>query len=430
MSAILVFAVVSVSSPDDALGATQSKVSICSVNLRTSTSVRARARKVIKTATRVTVVATKAGGRWRIRCAGKTVSGRFWFRISVINGRTVKSLYGVRYLYAATAALKTPAPKPVTRFAACGANLRTGPASTAPRKAVIKTNAKVLVATSIAGTAWSTTCAGKAVAGKAWYRISAVNGRTVRSLYGVTYVYAAAGLFKTAIAPPPAPTPTPPVPTPTPPAFTNMTDGIDISHWQGAISWPAVASAGKKFAFMKATESTDYVDPTYVSNRLQARGAGLYVGAYHFAQPDIAVGDAVAEADHFIFAGTPARGDLLPVLDLERTGGLAPAALTAWVQAYVGRIYERIGVRAVIYVSPNFWKNNMADTTWFAANGYGILWVAHWTAGTTPLVPAANWAGASWTFWQYTSDGAVPGITGRVDLDRFHGKDFTKVRIP
>ena len=35
-----------------------------------------------------------------------------------------------------------------------------------------------------------------------------------------------------------------------------------------------------------------------------------------------------------------------------------------------------------------------------------------------------------WTFWQYTSDGVVPGISGRVDLNRYHSKDFTKVLIP
>ena len=41
-----------------------------------------------------------------------------------------------------------------------------------------------------------------------------------------------------------------------------------------------------------------------------------------------------------------------------------------------------------------------------------------------------DWGGNSWTFWQYTSDGTVPGISGRVDLDRYNGTDFTKVRIP
>jgi len=148
------------------------------------------------------------------------------------------------------------------------------------------------------------------------------------------------------------------------------------------------------------------------------------------ATPTTTPGDAIAQADHFLAAATPAKGDLLPVLDLERSGGLTQTQLVAWVQAYVGRIYQRLGVRATIYVSPNFWKNYMGDTTWFATSGFNVLWIAHWTTATTPLVPGANWGGKGWAFWQYTSDGTVPGIGGRVDLDRYNGKIFTRVQIP
>ena len=209
-----------------------------------------------------------------------------------------------------------------------------------------------------------------------------------------------------------------------------MTEGIDISHWQGTINWTNVAAAGKRFAYMKASESTDYVDPTYTYNRAQARAAGLRVGAYHFAQPSTTAGDAVAEADHFLATASLARGDMLPVLDLERTGGLTQPQLTTWVQAYMGRILQQTGLHAVIYCSPSFWKNYLGDTAWFAANGYEVLWIAHWTTATAPTVPGSAWDSNGWTFWQYTSDGVVPGISGRVDLNRFNGKDLTRVLIP
>ena len=81
---------------------------------------------------------------------------------------------------------------------------------------------------------------------------------------------------------------------------------------------------------------------------------------------------------------TPASGDLLPVLDLERSNGLTPAALTDWVREFLDRVYQRTGVRGVIYCSPSFWKNYMGDTGWFASNGYTILWVAHWTTASSP----------------------------------------------
>ena len=199
------------------------------------------------------------------------------------------------------------------------------------------------------------------------------------------------------------------------------TEGIDISHWQGDIDWTQVRAAGKEFAFMKASEDIDFVDTTYGLNRARAKAAGFVIGAYHFAQPDPLPGDAVAEADHFLDTAGIADGDLPPVLDLERTGGLTPGALRNWVTAYLERIRERTGVRGVIYTSPNFWANNMASTDWFATNGYRVVWVAHWTTAPAPTVPASDWAGFGWTFWQYTSSGTVAGITGRVDLDRFDG---------
>jgi GH25 family lysozyme M1 (1,4-beta-N-acetylmuramidase) len=314
---------------------------------------------------------------------------------------------------------------------------------------LLKTDSKVVVVATLAGGSWKTTCAGSAVAGSSWYRISTVNGQSVKTLFNVTYVYAASGLFKTSLAPSALPTPTPtprptptptprpsatatpaPTPTPTPKPDPNRTEGIDVSHWQNTIDWTAVRAAGKKFTYIKASESTDFVDPLYATNRSKAQAAGLLVGAYHFAQPSTGAGDAVAEADHYVDTATPASGDLLPVLDLERSGGLGVTALTAWVRAYLDRVYQRTGVRAVIYCSPSFWKNYLGDTTWFSANGYSILWVAHWTTAAQPTLPAASWGARGWTFWQYTSDGSVPGISGRVDLNRYNGTDLTKVRIP
>jgi GH25 family lysozyme M1 (1,4-beta-N-acetylmuramidase) len=446
-SAFFMFGITAVAAPGDAF-ASVAKAAACSANLRTSPYVTARLRTSIKTNTRVTVATSVTGGSWRVTCAGKALSGKYWYRISAINGRSVKSLYGVTYLYAASGLFKPYVAPTITKYAACNAYLRTSAATTATSKVLIKTDTKVTIATSVTGTSWSATCAGKALSGKYWYRISAINGKSVKTLYGVTYVYGASGLFKPTItttastptptptpAPTPTPTPTPkptptPTPTPQPTPLPNTTEGIDISHWQGTIDWSKVATAGKKFAYMKASEDTNYVDPTYVTNRAQARSAGLKTGAYHFAQPSTTVGDAAAQADQFLNAATPAKGDLLPVLDLERTNGLTPAALTTWVQGYMQRIYDRTGLRAVIYCSPNFWKTYMGNTGWFAANGYHVLWVAHWTTATAPIMPANNWGGKGWTFWQYTSDGSVPGISGRVDLNRYNGTDLTKVLIP
>jgi GH25 family lysozyme M1 (1,4-beta-N-acetylmuramidase) len=424
--AILVALLASVA-VSEAVLADSTRVAACDgVNLRTRPTTVATRKATLKAGTRVTVTAAVSGSRWRATCAGKTISGSGWWRISAVNGRSVRSLYGVGNVYAAGGLLKAAT---TPRMAACdGVNLRDGAATTGTRKATLNAGANVTVVATLPGSSWATTCPDKPISGTGWYRISAVDGKSASSLYGVSYVYGATGLF---MAPGPLPTPAPtPVPPPPPPPNPAFTEGIDVSHWQNVIDWTQVSAAGKRFAYIKASESTDFVDWMYATNRAQAKAAGLLVGAYHFAGPNATPGDAVAEADHFVDTASIAPGDLLPVLDLEMTGGLPTLDLQAWVAAYLDRVYQRTGVRGVIYVSPSFWKNYMGDATWFATNGYRVLWLAHWTTSAEPSVPAGGWGGNGWTFWQYTSDGAVPGIGGRVDLNRYKGTDFSSVLIP
>jgi GH25 family lysozyme M1 (1,4-beta-N-acetylmuramidase) len=206
-------------------------------------------------------------------------------------------------------------------------------------------------------------------------------------------------------------------------ATSGYLEGIDVSHWQGSIDWARVAGAGKAFAIIKASESTDYADPLYATNRSGAQAAGLWTGAYHFARPDATTGDAVGEADHFVSTVGLGRGDLIPALDLEQSGGLSVAALQSWVAAWLGEVTTRLGVRPMIYTSPAFWKKYMGDSSALADAGYKTLWIAHWGV-TAPTVPANNWGGRGWTFWQYSNCGTVPGISGCVDLDRYHGTDL------
>ena len=429
-----------VSTPGPVFGATVMKTAICSANLRPHTTTASSVRASIGAGSRVTVVATVNGSAWRASCGGKTVSGITWLRISGVNGKSVRSLWGVTYLYAASGLFKAMVIPSTVKYAACGAYLRSSATSSSTAKMLLKTDMRVTVVGTVSGGAWKTTCAGNAVAGQTWHRISGVNGKSVKALFGTTYVYAASGLFKSSLTPASAPDADPEA---DPHACRDAqahprTDDTRPEPDRGDRRQPLAEHdrlecrlGGRQEVHLhQGVRVDDYVDPLYTTNRTRARTAGLLVGAYHFAQPSTGAGDAVAEADHYVDTATPASGDLLPVLDLERSGGLTQTALTAWVRAYLQRIYERTGVRAVIYCSPSFWKNYLGDTTWFAANGYKVLWVAHWTTASQPTVPGGAWGGNNWTFWQYTSDGSVPGISGRVDLNRYNGTDFTKVRIP
>ena len=225
--------------------------------------------------------------------------------------------------------------------------------------------------------------------------------------------------------PKPSPSPTPtPTPTPSPTPGSTYVDGIDVSYHQGTIGWSQVAAAGKRFAFVRATAGTLTADSAYAVNHSGARAAGLAVGSYHFANPDTAANDAANEASWFFRNASIASGDLIPVLDFETSNGLSAAALTTWAQTWLEYVSGATGVRPIIYTTPTFWTNSMANTDWFARNGYAVLWIANWTSASQPTVPAGNWGGSGWTFWQHSSNGTVPGISGSVDLDRFNGSSL------
>jgi lysozyme len=203
--------------------------------------------------------------------------------------------------------------------------------------------------------------------------------------------------------------------------------GIDVSRWQGTITWRSVKGAGVHFTIAKATEAQSWVDPQYARNRRLADARGLLFGAYHFAQPDRSTNDAIREADHFVRTAALLPRHLVPVLDLEVHNGLGPKALVNWTKTWLKRVESRLGVKPMIYTSPSFWKDRLGNSRWFADNGYR-LWIAHWRA-KNPTVPAANWGGRGWTIWQVSDCGSVPGIKGCVDIDLYRGLNMSGLTI-
>ena len=203
--------------------------------------------------------------------------------------------------------------------------------------------------------------------------------------------------------------------------------GFDVSHWQGTIDWTKVGGTERRFVFMKATDDTDYVDPTFATNRAGAHTNGLAVGAYHFARPDRSSGDAVQEARHFAAVVDPRPGELLPVLDIETSGGLDPDELTHWALRWTSEVRERTGVTPLVYTSPYGWMERFGDTKRLARAG-SPLWVAHWGV-SDPLVPADDWDGRGWVVWQHSSTGHVAGIKGEVDLDKLAGANLRVITI-
>jgi GH25 family lysozyme M1 (1,4-beta-N-acetylmuramidase) len=218
--------------------------------------------------------------------------------------------------------------------------------------------------------------------------------------------------------------------------------GIDVSRFQGVIDWPTVAGSGIRFAFVQASRGSGAdctvkpaqcgPDPYFAANRLTAETAGIRVGAYHraFATGATATdarADALAEANIFIAqVGPLQQGELIPVLDAETPfTGMTSSSLRTWIRVYVKRVTKKLGRKPMIYTNASSWSAT-GNTMEFAKARYP-LWVAEWGV-SRPTVPANNWAGRGYSVWQYTSSGSVPGISGRVDMDRL-GKRLGKITV-
>lgn len=191
--------------------------------------------------------------------------------------------------------------------------------------------------------------------------------------------------------------------------------GVDVSRWNGAIDWPRVRASGAAFAFIKATEGGDILDPRFAANWEGARRAGLPRGAYHFfyfCRP------AIEQARWFIAHVPKDPGALPPVLDVEWNNESPtcrrrppPAEVRAEMTVFLEALTRHYGRRPVIYTPPDFFRDNdLARLSDYP------FWLRS-TAGH----PQAVYPGQPWAFWQYTGTGVVPGIEGRADINVFAG---------
>ena len=191
--------------------------------------------------------------------------------------------------------------------------------------------------------------------------------------------------------------------------------GIDISKWQGNITFSKVAKS-TNFVIMKATEGYGYTDPKFLRNQQGLRNAGILTGYYHFARPDLG-NTAEKEADWFIkTVGVLRKGELL-ALDYEVNYN----SPVVWCKTFLDRVKTKTGLKPLIYI--NLATNNKYNWSPIVQGDYG-LWLAYWDRSLTKK-PKTDWPFIA--IKQYGADTKVEGISGNVDGDIFFG-DLTTLK--
>src|SRR3954454_23598213 len=140
-------------------------------------------------------------------------------------------------------------------------------------------------------------------------------------------------------------------------AFAARSAGIDVSDYQGDITsaeWTQIHNDGKDFAWTKATEGGGFTATTFTNNMNRGTAAGVYMGAYHYARPDL--NSATTDAAHFVAVAGPylANGYLRPMLDIEaQSFNLSTTDLSNWINTFCTYVTDRYGASSdpLIYIS-------------------------------------------------------------------------------
>ncbi len=184
--------------------------------------------------------------------------------------------------------------------------------------------------------------------------------------------------------------------------------GIDVSNHQGTVDWNKVKAAGIDFAILKVGPVYGKPDDSFERNAAECERLGIPYGVYYYSYAR-SVEDANKEADRTL-AWLGGHHPSLPVYyDLEdsyilQDPDFSKDNLTQIAQTFCNRM-EAAGFKSGIYANLN-WLNNYLNSP--SLNGYD-----HWVA-------QYNWRcdyAGSYSFWQYSSSGNVPGVNGRCDMN-------------
>lgn len=202
-------------------------------------------------------------------------------------------------------------------------------------------------------------------------------------------------------------------------AYGYPVHGIDIARYQGEIDWQAVRAAGVRFAYVKATEGGDYVDPKFQDNWRAAKAAGVPVGAYHFVFWCRPAHEQAAWFRQHIPNDPTA---LPPVLDLEWNGHsrtcpqkIPREQALEKIRLMLAELEQLTGKRPVIYTDITFHREVLQGESEFDKYAFWLR--------STAANPEERYAGRRWSLWQYTTTAQIPGIRVATDKNAFGGTE-------
>ena len=190
----------------------------------------------------------------------------------------------------------------------------------------------------------------------------------------------------------------------------NHVHGIDLSRYQGDVFWETVGENTKMaYVYLKATEGGDRIDPKFERNIELAHRYGLKVGSYHFFRPKTPL---QKQLENFTAQCLPGEQDLIPMIDVETTGGLTTPQFCDSLMTFLWMVEQHYHQKPLVYTFRNFYNWHLVGKL----NDYPLM-IAMYLDEEPVLADERDI-----TMWQYTGKGRIVGINGLVDKSRFLGR--------
>jgi lysozyme len=213
--------------------------------------------------------------------------------------------------------------------------------------------------------------------------------------------------------------------------MVHSAQGEDRSSFQSVGSWTT-----NTFGFVKATEATDWEDPTFAANWAALKAEGRPRGAYHFFHPEL---DAAAQATFFLSVVKAHGLDLLDMLVIDSEVFPGPGGALVVSADGNGMAKNSVPFGATLSSADVVGSGTLAflealqegihphnpRIVYTTLSGIGFLgdchkyqlWIAH-PSDTAPT-PAQVSPWENWRFWQWEFGGGPGGG----DRDAFNGTE-------
>lgn len=205
-------------------------------------------------------------------------------------------------------------------------------------------------------------------------------------------------------------------------AHSDKLFGFDISHYQSkeAIQWNNLfieqGNIPLSFVILRATMGSNGKDKHFSTFWKKAKEHQLIRGAYHFYRPDE---DPVAQAYNFLNKIHLEKGDLIPILDIEKSSKkISQQKLNENLKIWLKIVEEKYGKKPIIYTFYHYYKDYLRQDF----KEYP-LWIANYN---NLLEPSPS---DTWQIWQFTEQGIVHGINTKIDLNIFNGRKTTLKKL-